>query len=194
MYRALALKAIENDFAFDEEEPLLALAAKTRIALEPQLEGNRVLLDGIDVSRRIREGDVTSAASQISVHPRLRAWMVAEQRALGQAGGVVMEGRDIGTAVFPDAEVKIFLDAAPEVRGNRRYRQIPGTQAAPQVNGAALVDLVREMRERDERDRNRVESPLKPAVDAIFLDSTSLTLEEVLEQAEQIVRGYLERH
>jgi CMP/dCMP kinase len=119
---------------------------------------------------------------------------VAEQRALGQAGGVVMEGRDIGTAVFPDAEVKIFLDAAPEVRGNRRYRQIPGTQAAPQVNEAALVDLVREMRERDERDRNRVESPLKPAVDAIFLDSTSLTLEEVLERAEQIVRGYLERH
>jgi cytidylate kinase len=194
MYRALALKAIENDFAFDEEEPLLALAAKTRIALEPQLEGNRVLLDGFDVSRRIREGDVTSAASQISVHPRLRAWMVAEQRALGQAGGVVMEGRDIGTAVFPDAEVKIFLDAAPEVRGNRRYRQIPGTQAAPQVNEAALVDLVREMRERDERDRNRAESPLKPAVDAIFVDSTSLTLEEVLERAEEIVRGYLERH
>jgi cytidylate kinase len=194
MYRALALKAIENDFAFDEEEPLLALAAKTRIALEPQLEGNRVLLDGFDVSRRIREGDVTSAASQISVHPRLRAWMVTEQRALGQAGGVVMEGRDIGTAVFPDAEVKIFLDAAPEVRGNRRYRQIPGTQAAPQVNEAALVDLVREMRERDERDRNRIESPLKPAEDAIFLDSTSLTLEEVLERAEQIVRGYLERH
>jgi cytidylate kinase len=185
MYRALA---------FDEEEPLLALAAKTRIALEPQLEGNRVLLDGFDVSRRIREGDVTSAASQISVHPRLRAWMVTEQRALGQAGGVVMEGRDIGTAVFPDAEVKIFLDAAPEVRGNRRYRQIPGTQAAPQVNEAALVDLVREMRERDERDRNRIESPLKPAEDAIFLDSTSLTLEEVLERAEEIVRGYLERH
>src|ERR1700691_5332058 len=194
MYRALALKAIENDFAFDEEEPLLALAAKTRIALEPQLEGNRVLLDGFDVSRRIREGDVTSAASQISVHPRLRAWMVAEQRALGQAGGVVMEGRDIGTAVFPDAEVKIFLDAAPEVRGNRRYRQIPGTQAAPKVNEAALVDLVREMRERDERDRNRTESPLKPAADAICLDSTSLTLEEVLERAEEIVRGYLERN
>jgi cytidylate kinase len=194
IHRALALKAIENDFAFEEEEPLLALASKTRIALEPQLEGNRVLLDGFDVSRRIREADVTSAASKISVHPRLRAWMVAEQRALGQAGGVVMEGRDIGTAVFPDAEVKIFLDAAPEVRGNRRYRQIPGTQAAaPQVSEAALQDLVREMRERDERDRNRAESPLKPAADAIFLDSTSLSLDEVLEQAEGIVRGYLER-
>ncbi len=105
-----------------------------------------------------------------------------------------MEGRDIGTAVFPDAEVKIFLDAAPEVRGNRRYRQIPGTQAAPKGDEAALVDLVREMRERDERDRNRAESPLKPAADAIFLDSTSLTLDEVLEQAEGIVQGYLAQH
>src|SRR6202789_589658 len=123
MYRALALKAIENDYAFDEEAPLLDLAANTRITLEPQLEGNRVLLDNIDVSRRIREKDVTSAASQISIHPQLRAWMVRQQRALGEAGGVVMEGRDIGTAVFPDAEVKIFLDAAPEVRGNRRFRQ-----------------------------------------------------------------------
>src|ERR1700686_689891 len=137
MYRALALKAIENDLAFEEEGPLLALAARTRIQLEPQIEGNRVLLDGMDVSRRIRESDVTSAASKISVHPRLRAWMVGEQRALGRAGGVVMEGRDIGTAVFPDAEVKIFLDAAPEVRGNRRYRQLPTSQTvAPQVSEA----------------------------------------------------------
>src|SRR3984885_3695608 len=123
MYRALALKAIENDFAFDEEAPLLELADRTRITLEPQVDGNRVLLDGTDVSRRIREQDVTSAASQISVHADLRAWMVLQQRALGAAGGVVMEGRDIGTAVFPDAEVKIFLDAAPEVRGSRRFRQ-----------------------------------------------------------------------
>src|SRR5215469_7344497 len=131
MYRALALKAIENDYAFDEEDPLVDLASQTRITLEPEIEGNRVLLDGIDVSRRIREADVTSAASKISVHPRLRAWMVQQQRALGQAGGVVMEGRDIGTAVFPDAEVKIFLDAAPEVRGNRRYRQaIPQSVSA----------------------------------------------------------------
>ncbi len=123
MYRALALKAIENDYAFDEETPLMDLASHTTITLQPQLEGNRVLLDTVDVSRRIREADVTSAASQVSVHPRLRAWMVQQQRALGEAGGVVMEGRDIGTAVFPDAEVKIFLDAAPEVRGNRRFRQ-----------------------------------------------------------------------
>src|SRR5215467_11824968 len=124
MYRALALKAIESDLDFDEEQPLLNLAEDTRIRLEPQLEGNRVLLDSLDVSRRIRDTDVTAAASRVSVHPRLRAWMVKQQRALGANGGVVMEGRDIGTAVFPDAEVKIFLDASPEVRGDRRYRQV----------------------------------------------------------------------
>ena len=123
MYRALALKAIEGDVSFDEEGPLLALAQATRITLEPHLDGNRVRLDGMEVSQRIREADVTSAASRISIHPRVRAWMVEQQRTLGAQGGVVMEGRDIGTAVFPDAEVKIFLDAAPEVRGNRRFRQ-----------------------------------------------------------------------
>jgi len=187
MYRALALKAIENDFGFDEEDPLLKLAAQTRIKLEPRQEGNCVLLDGIDVSRRIRDKDVTSGASQISVHPRLRAWMVAEQRILGQAGGVVMEGRDIGTAVFPEAEVKIFLDAAPEVRGNRRYQQLPGPEQ-PKITEAALLG---EMRERDERDRNRAESPLRPAADAILLDSTNLTLDQVLVEAERIVREHL---
>jgi cytidylate kinase len=206
MYRALALKAIENDFAFDEEAPLLDLATHTRITLEPQLEGNRVLLDGLDVSRRIREQDVTSAASQISIHPNLRAWMVQQQRALGAAGGVVMEGRDIGTAVFPDAEVKIFLDAAPEVRGNRRYRQAspiehptdrqssarqsptPGTKEQQRLTEEAIL---REMKERDYRDRHRAESPLQPAADAVIVDSTTLTLNEVLARAEEIVRSHL---
>jgi CMP/dCMP kinase len=204
MYRALALSAIENDYAFDEEEPLLALAEQTRIALEPQLEGNRVLLNGADVSRRIREADVTSAASQISVHPHLRAWMVLQQRALGQRGGVVMEGRDIGTAVFPDAEVKIFLDAAPEVRGNRRFKQaipIPVDQRAearPILGGAdeeaqrkARQAVLDDLRERDQRDRNRAESPLRPAADAVILDSTAMTLEEVLTEAERIVREHI---
>jgi CMP/dCMP kinase len=209
MYRALALKAIENDYDFDEEAPLMALAADTRITLEPQFEGNRVLLDGMDVSRRIREADVTSAASKVSIHPHLRAWMVQQQRTLGEAGGVVMEGRDIGTAVFPDAEVKIFLDAAPEVRGSRRYRQ-----ATPHSNTIELTDkrnsarqfpdpvtaeqqrlaeevILRELKDRDFRDRNRAESPLKPAVDAVILDSTSMTLDEVLAQAEAIVHSHL---
>src|SRR5438270_5605528 len=211
MYRALALKAIENDYAFDEEDPLMDLAARTRITLEPQVEGNRVLLDSIDVSRRIREADVTSAASKISVHPRLRAWMVQQQRALGQAGGVVMEGRDIGTAVFPDAEVKIFLDAAPEVRGNRRYRQaipesLPSDPKAYQNTYRQAPDpltadqqrlaeeaIIRELKDRDYRDRHRAESPLQPAPDAVILDSSAMTLDQVLARAEEIVRSHLPR-
>ena len=186
MYRALALKAIENDYSFDEEDALLSLAEATRINLQPQVEGNRVLLDGTDVSRRIREADVTSAASRISVHPRLRAWMVGQQRALGAQGGVVMEGRDIGTAVFPDAEVKIFLDAAPEVRGNRRFRQ-----RGPEGK-VTEESVLKELRERDARDRNRAESPLRPAADAFILDSTAMTLDEVLAAAESIVRSHVE--
>jgi cytidylate kinase len=208
MYRALALKAIENDYDFDDEAPLMDLAAHTRITLEPQLEGNRVLVDGMDVSRRIREADVTSAASKVSVHPHLRAWMVQQQRTLGEDGGVVMEGRDIGTVVFPDAEVKIFLDAAPEVRGSRRYRQAaPGSSNEPNDrfnSGRQSPDpvtdeqlrvaeeaILRELKERDYRDRNRAESPLRPASDAVILDSTAMTLDEVLAQAEEIVRSHL---
>ena len=185
MYRALALKAIESDLDFDEEAPLLDLADSTRIVLEPQREGNRVLLDGMDVSRRVRDADVTAAASRISVHGRLRAWMVEQQRVLGRAGGVVMEGRDIGTAVFPDAEVKIFLDAAPEVRGSRRF-----LQAGP-VAKVTEAAVVAEMQERDRRDRSRAESPLRPAEDAVVLDSTAMSLEEVLARAEEIVRTHL---
>lgn len=187
MYRALALKAIEHDLGFDEEADLLDLAAQTRISLQPQLEGNIVLLDGVDVSRRVRDGDVTAAASRVSVHPRLRAWMVEQQRLLGANGGVVMEGRDIGTVVFPDAEVKIFLDAAPEVRGNRRYRQ--GGPAQTEVTEESIV---RELKERDERDRSRAESPLRPAQDAVILNSTAMSLEEVLSAAEAIVRSHVQ--
>ena len=210
MYRALALKAIENDYSFEEEPPLMELATRTRITLQPNPEGNRVLLDTIDVSRRIREADVTSAASKISIHPHLRAWMVQQQRALGEAGGVVMEGRDIGTAVFPDAEVKIFLDAAPEVRGNRRYRQATPESIAvanslveqnserlipdpltPEQQREAEEAILRELKERDYRDRHRAESPLQPAADAVILDSTSMTLDQVLARAEEIVRSHL---
>jgi cytidylate kinase len=187
MYRALALKAIENDVGFEDEAALLRLAAKTRIALQPQVEGNVVVLDGVDVSRRVREGDVTSAASQVSVHPQLRVWMVEQQRLLGAAGGVVMEGRDIGTVVFPDAEVKIFLDAAPEVRGSRRYKQGGPVQAA--VTEQAVIA---ELKERDARDRSRAESPLRAAEDAVVLDSTGMTLEEVLAAAEAVVVEHLE--
>jgi len=189
MYRALAYKAIDSDMDLDSETEMLDLCALTTITLEPMRDGNRVLLDGRDVSRRIRDGDVTAAASRASVHPKVREWMVAQQRVLGEAGGVVMEGRDIGTAVFPDAEVKIFLDADPEVRGSRRYRQVASNEH--EKVSVTETAVLAEMRARDEWDRNRVQSPLKPAEDAIVLDSTRLSLDEVLAKSEEIVRAHL---
>jgi CMP/dCMP kinase len=195
MYRALALKAIENDVSIDDEDSLFDLALRSRIELQPTSTGNRVLLDTVDVSARIREKDVTDAASRVSVHPKVRAWMVERQREMGRNGGVVMEGRDIGTAVFPDADIKIFLDAAPEVRGNRRYQQTYGTAtvAKPELdaNDPGAKALLDEMHARDQRDRSRATSPLVPATDAVIIDSTSLTLEEVIARAAQVVDAKL---
>ena len=180
MYRALALKAIENDIGFEDEKTLVELANRSHIDLEPTLEGNRVLLDKQDVTMRIRERDVTEAASVVSVHPAVRAWMVARQRQMGAGGGIVMEGRDIGTKVFADADLKIFLDAAPEVRGDRRFRQ----QTTPAVKPQAVIA---EMRERDQRDRTRANSPLEPAADAVVIDSTNLNIEQVMQRVEELV-------
>ena len=188
MYRALALKAIQSDANFDDEVELMALAGTTRIVLEPQLDGSRVLLDGFLVSRRLREPDVTAAASRVSVHPQVRHWMVEQQRRMGAAGGVVMEGRDIGTVVFPDAEVKVFLDAAPEVRGSRRFKQ-----GEPVNRGEGQEDVLRELQERDARDRNRAESPLRPAEDATVIDTTGMSLEQVLQEVEARVREVMDR-
>ena len=181
MYRALALKAITSDLSFDDEAALLRLADASKIELQPKIDGNRVLLDGENVSARIREQDVTDAASKVSVHPTVREWMVTRQREMGAAGGVVMEGRDIGTKVFPDADVKIFLDAAPEVRGQRRFQQ---HQLGSSQQEAAVIA---EMRERDQRDRSRVTSPLEAAPDATIIDSTAMTLEEVIARTETII-------
>lgn len=181
MYRALALKAVEGDISFDDEPALMELARKSRIELAPTPDGNRVLLDGRDVSLRVRERDVTEAASRVSVHPAVRAWMVAQQRQMGERGGIVMEGRDIGTAVFPDAELKIFLDAAPEVRAERRYRQRPAAFSA-----ARPQSVIEELRERDRRDRTRAVSPLVPAADAVVIDTTNLSLDEVMQQVEEL--------
>ena len=180
MYRALALKAIEWDTSFDDEPALFKMANNSRIELDPSIGGNRVLLDGRDVSLRIRESDVSEGASRVSVHSQVREWMVARQRALGLGGGVVMEGRDIGTKVFPDADVKVFLDADPVIREQRRLEQQKAKGASAQTMGA-------ELRERDRRDRTRAASPLVPAEDAIVLDSTDLSEDEVLARIEALV-------
>ena len=192
MYRALALKAIQNDVDFSDEATLEDLAQSSKIELEPRIDGNRVLLDGQNISDRIREQDVTEAASRVSVHPRVRAWMVARQREMGSKGGVVMEGRDIGTKVFPDADVKIFLDAAPEVRGNRRFNQNQSGASRGPAN-AEQAAVIAEMRSRDERDRTRANSPLEPAADAVVIDSTDLSLEQVIEKTEAAIVSRLDQ-
>jgi cytidylate kinase len=184
MYRAFALKALRGDQDFDDPAALERLARDTSITLEADRAANRVYLDGEDVTDRVRDPDVTQGASRVSVHPAIRAWMVGLQRELGSQGGVVMEGRDIGTVVFPDADIKVFLDASPEARSQRRYEQNSGAPSARSNHTA----VSQELRERDERDRNRVTSPLRPAPDAVVIDSTGLTLDQVLAQIEDLVR------
>src|SRR5580700_9063470 len=186
MYRALALKAIHKDASFDDEAALLKLAQASRIQLEPTVGGNRTLLDGRDISNRIRERDVTEAASRVSVHPRVRAWMVARQQEMGAGGGVVMEGRDIGTKVFPDADLKIFLDADPVVREQRRMEQ-------QKIKGEVTANLAADLRARDLRDRTRAASPLQPAADAVVIDSTNLGEDEVLAQVEELAASRLKK-
>lgn len=194
MYRALALKATEVAAVLGEEPALgdqavmSRLTETTEIVLEPRTgASNRVLLDGRDVTERIRAKDIAEAASQVSVHPRVRAWMVHRQRALGAQGGVVMEGRDIGTQVFPDAEIKIFLDADDVVRGQRRFLQNTGHGTRRADATSTEADVLAEVRERDARDKGRATSPLQAAADAVHLDSSSLTLDEVCAKAEALV-------
>ena len=184
MYRALALKAIRGDASFDDEAALLKMAHDSRITLEPTIGGNRVLLDQRDVSARIRERDVTEAASRVSVHPKVREWMVARLREMGLGRGVVMEGRDIGTKVFPDADLKIFLDADPVTREQRRLDQ-------QKVKGAPAESMAAELRERDRRDRARAASPLVAALDAALVDSTHLSEDEVVGRIEALVNAKL---
>jgi cytidylate kinase len=186
MYRALGLRAIESQVPLDSEEELALLAQHSCISLIPTPNGNRVLLDGRDVSERIREGDVTSAASQVSVHPAVREWMVARQREMGRSGGVVMEGRDIGTKVFPDADVKIFLDANEDVRAERRVRQ-----HALETDSDQSRKIAEDMRQRDRRDTSRAASPLVAASDAVILDSSHMTLDEVLDSVTKLVEEKL---
>jgi cytidylate kinase len=175
MYRALALKALRRGLAFTgNDENLVELARETRIDLRAEDGTQRVFLDHEDVTTAIRTPEVSQAASKIAVNPGVRHVLVAEQRRAGQQGGVVMEGRDIGSVVFPDAQLKIFLTASPETRAERRWRE-------HQQKGDA-IDLQRtleEIRERDRRDQGRTTSPLVRAPDAVVVDSTAMEPEEV---------------
>jgi CMP/dCMP kinase len=175
MYRALALKALRRGVALEAaDEKLVALARDTRIDLRAEDGTQRVFLDHEDVTTAIRTPEVSQAASKLAINAGVRHVLVAEQRRAGEQGGVVMEGRDIGSVVFPDAQLKIFLTASPETRAERRWRE-------HQQKGDA-IDLQRtleEIHERDRRDQGRATSPLVRAADAVVVDSTAMDPEEV---------------
>jgi CMP/dCMP kinase len=180
MYRALALKALQRSFALDDEAGLEKLARETHIELKPPTPEqekagakNRVFLDAAEATDAIRTGEVAQAASRLATIASVRAVLVAEQQRAGAGGGVVMEGRDIGTVVFPSAELKIFLDASPEVRAERRWKE--HQEKGDTVN---VFQVLEEVRERDKRDRERKVSPLVRATDAIVVDNTAMDVEE----------------
>ena len=186
MYRAFALQALRHGTDPDDGTSLARLARETRLELSPgDPAGNRVLLDGEDVTAMLRTPEAAAAASRVSVHAPVRAWLVGLQQGLGRAlppgvHGVVMEGRDIGTVVFPDATLKVFLQASPQARAERRLQQ---------ETGASRIQVLQELAARDRRDAGRAESPLRAAEDAVLIDSTALGLEEVVERVAALVRS-----
>jgi cytidylate kinase len=191
MYRALALKALQNGgIALTSESELATLARDTQIELravpvtlaDPCIH-NRVLLDGEDVTQAIRTAEVAQAASRVATVAGVREVLVAAQQRAGADGGVVMEGRDIGTVVFPKAELKIFLEAAPEARAERRWKE--HLEKGEQIT---REEVLNEVRERDKRDTERKVSPLVRAADAVLVDNTAMDVEETARLIVQLAR------
>jgi cytidylate kinase len=179
MYRAVAWKALHDGMTLEDEEAVAALAERASLDVGP----SSVVIDGHDVTQAIRTPEIDRAAAATARLPKVRAVLVERQRAAGQGGGIVMEGRDIGSVVFPNADVKIYLDASPEERARRR--------AADPAHGvsraAAAVDVATEMAARDQSDRTRATSPLTMPTDAIALDTTALSIDETVERVLAIV-------
>jgi cytidylate kinase len=180
MYRAVALWALRQKVDATDMHRVEQLA----IAAEIELAPGRIRLNGEDVTDAIRTPEVSAGASKVAVIPGVRRALVAKQRAMGERSSVVMEGRDIGTVVFPGAEVKIFLDADPRERVRRRLEEVRA--GGEKIRESALAA---QMKERDQRDSTRADGPLAQAPDAAYLDSTSLTVEEVEEVILKIVRS-----
>jgi CMP/dCMP kinase len=176
MFRAVALWAIRANVDLNDLHKLEHLARAAVIEFEGD---SKVLLNGEDVTAAIRDPQVSKAASKVSIAPGVRRALRDQQRRIGGKTSVVMEGRDIGTVVFPDADVKIYLDADPHIRAGRRAQE----------TGAAVDEIAQEMKERDHRDRTRVEAPLTQAPDAEYIDSTELTPDEVEEAILKVVRA-----
>ena len=171
LYRLVALKAIEAGIPRDAETRLAASAATLDVAFAD----GRVLLDGREVTDALRGEAVSAAASQVAVHPAVRNALLGRQRAFRQEPGLVADGRDMGTVVFPDAVLKVFVTASPEERARRRHKQL-----IEKGNSVTLPSLLRDIRERDERDAGRAAAPLAAAVDAVILDTTDMTIDAAI--------------
>ena len=181
MYRAFAVKALELGIALDDEAALAAAAAHTKIAFDET--GKHVLLDGRDVTDAIRSREATMAASAVARLSGVRREMVRRQQELGEQGGVVLDGRDIGTVVFKDAEAKFYLDAAAEKRAQRRVDEIRAKGL-----GADYDTVLAEIRARDHQDMNRTDSPLAQSIDAVYIDTTELTTGQVIDRLAALTR------
>lgn len=176
MYRAVAWKAQQSGIPLDDVERIGRLARESRIELTGPVDSTRVLVDGEDITESITSPQVSQAASVVSAIPAVRRALVARQQQMGNEGGVVMEGRDIGTMVFPDADIKIYLDASSEARSRRRFDE----DTARGIAVASIERMRSEIEERDLRDKSRDDSPLLQAEDAIYIDSSGLSIEEVV--------------
>ena len=188
IYRVLAYAARKAGLALFDEDSLVQEALVVNLAFEPQDDGVHVILNGEDVSLAIRTEEAGANASKVAVLPRVRQALLARQRDFRQEPGLVADGRDMGTVVFPDAHVKIFLDASCEVRAKRRVLQLESSGKT-----ADYAAILQEITERDERDRNRSVAPLKPADDAVIIDSSDMTVEEVFNKAMEIVKEKLDK-
>ncbi|GDX08210.1 (d)CMP kinase [Buttiauxella sp. WJP83] len=178
IYRVLALAALHHQVDVTSEDALVPLAAHLDVRFVANNGNLEVILEGEDVSAEIRTQEVANAASQVAAFPRVREALLRRQRAFRDAPGLIADGRDMGTVVFPDAPVKIFLDASSEERAHRRMLQLQ--EKGFSVN---FERLLAEIKERDDRDRNRAIAPLVPAADALVLDSTSMSIDDVIKQA-----------
>ncbi len=176
MYRALTLKVLESNVDPNDEDSIVKLAENTKIELVYENGNLKVILDEHDVSDKIRTPEVTSLVSIVSAQPKVRDIMVKKQRELGKNGGVVIDGRDIGTVVFPNADLKIFMTADVKERAKRRQKEL-----RTQGFEIEIEKLIKEIEERDELDSNREVAPLKKADDAIEIDTTNLTIDEQVE-------------
>ncbi|KAB0464167.1 MULTISPECIES: (d)CMP kinase [Vibrio] len=186
IYRVLALAAIHHGVDTESEEALVPLATHLDVQFIAEGDLVKVILEGEDVSGELRKEETGMAASKVAALPRVREALLRRQRAFSSAPGLVADGRDMGTVVFPEAEAKIFLDASAEERASRRLKQL-------QQKGLDVKfdDLLSEIQERDDRDRNRPVAPLRPAEDALVLDSTSMNIEQVVEKALHYIESKL---